>query len=90
MRGYTLSQASLVASTSIALVLISAPLAGWVSDRIGSRRLAVIMVGQNLGMFVAPALFGEVVGAIGWSPAAAWLVPVALLGAVAGWLVRVR
>jgi len=52
--------------------------------------LAVIMVGQNLGMFVAPALFGEVVEAIGWSPAAAWLVPVALLGAVAGWLVRVR
>lgn len=150
VRGYTLSQAALIASISTALVLISAPLAGWVSDRIGSRRLvftlpflvvagmmffpfrvegwqiylflgllglvagavptatfaaapevmgtprlaglglAVVMVGQNLGMFVAPALFGEVVEAIGWTPAAAWLVPVALLGGLAGWLVRVR
>jgi len=150
LRGYSLSQASLIASLSLAVVLISAPLAGWVSDRIGSRRLvftapflviaammlfpfrvegwqiylflfllglvagavptatfaaapevmgtarlaglglAVVMLGQNLGMFVAPFLFGEMVEAIGWTPAANWLVPVALLGAVAGWLVRVR
>ena len=150
MRGYTLSQASLIASLSIAVVLVSAPLAGWISDRIGSRRLvftlpflavavmmlfpfrvegwqiylflsllglvagavptatfaaapevmssarlaglglAVVMMGQNLGMFVAPALFGEMVEAMGWTPAATWLVPVALLGGLAGWLVRVR
>lgn len=150
VRGYSLSQASLIASLSIAVVLISAPLAGWVSDRIGSRRLvftlpflvvavmmlfpfrvegwqiylflsllgfvagavptatfaaapevmgtprlaglglAVVMLGQNLGMFIAPFLFGEMVEAIGWTPAAVWLVPVALLGGLAGWLVRVR
>ena len=150
VRGYSLSQASLIASLSIAVVLISAPVAGWVSDRIGSRRLvftapflviaammlfpfrvdgwqiylflsllglvagavptatfaaapevmgtprlaglglAVVMLGQNLGMFVAPFLFGEMVEAIGWTPAATWLVPVALLGGLAGWLVRVR
>lgn len=150
VRGYSLAQASLIASLSIAVVLISAPLAGWFSDRIGSRRLvltipllvigammflpfriegwqiytflvllglvagavptatfaaapevmpsprlaglglAVVMMGQNLGMFVSPVLFGELVEAIGWNAAAIWLIPVALLGALAAHFVRVR
>lgn len=39
VRGYSLQQASLIASISTGLVLVSAPLAGWLSDKIGSRKL---------------------------------------------------
>jgi predicted MFS family arabinose efflux permease len=39
VRGYVLGQAAFVASIGTMVVLISAPLAGWVSDRINSRRL---------------------------------------------------
>lgn len=150
VRGYTLTEASTIASISTFLILISAPLAGWLSDRIGSRKrvltipflivavmmllpfkvvgwqiylfmsllglvagavptatfaaapevmknpqlaglgLAVIMVGQNLGMFAAPVLFGKMVESSGWAMAGYWLIPVALAGFAAGRLVKVR
>jgi MFS family permease len=149
-RGYTLPQASFIASIATIAVLFSAPLAGWLSDRIGSRRLmmslpfllfcvilllpfrvtswqisalmiaqglivgavptatfaaapevmkdarlaglgmAVVMVGQNLGMFIGPVLFGRMVESLGWVNAGAFLIPFCLLGFVAAWLVRVR
>jgi nitrate/nitrite transporter NarK len=38
-RGYSLSQAALISSLGTLVILVSAPLAGWFSDRIGSRRL---------------------------------------------------
>ena len=37
--GYTLGQAALISSIATIMLLISAPMAGWISDRIGSRRL---------------------------------------------------
>ncbi len=149
-RGYPLSQAAFVASLSSLLVLGSAPLAGWVSDKINSRRLAftlpylvigammalpfhltggllyvfmivlgvligaiptatfaaapeimgtprlaglglaVVAVGQNVGMVLGPFLFGLLVQSIGWAPAGYCLIPVCLLGFAAGWLVKVR
>lgn len=150
VRGYSLTAAASVASVSTAVVLISAPLAGWLSDAIGSRKLvltlpfllvaglmflpfrvvgwqiiaffvvlgliagavptatfaaapevmrspqlaglglAVIMLGQNLGMFVAPVLFGALVEATGWTVAGYWLIPFALMGFVSGRLVKMR
>jgi MFS family permease len=39
VRGYPLGQAAFLASTTTLVVLLSAPVAGWLSDRIGSRRL---------------------------------------------------
>ena len=39
VRGYPLGQAAFISSITTILVLFSAPAAGWVSDRIGSRRL---------------------------------------------------
>ena len=39
VRGYSLGQAAFVSSIGTILILFSAPAAGWVSDRIGSRRL---------------------------------------------------
>jgi MFS family permease len=150
VRDYSLAQASLIASLSSLVILVSAPLAGWVSDRIGSRRLlfsipfifiallmlfpfrllgwhifvfmgalglvtgaiptatfsaapeimgrpdlaglglAVVMVGQNLGMFVGPILFGNLVEGLGWAVAGYWLIPVCILGFLAAWRVKVR
>ena len=39
VRGYPLAQAAFISSIITFVVLFSAPLAGWISDRIGSRRL---------------------------------------------------
>jgi hypothetical protein len=41
-------------------------------------------------MFVAPVVFGTLVEASGWIVAGYWLIPVAVLGFLAGWLVKVR
>lgn len=60
------------------------------SPRLAGLGLAVIMLGQNLGMFVGPVLFGQLVESLGWFAAGAWMVPVALLGFLAAWKVRVR
>lgn len=149
-RDYSLAQAGLIASLSTLAALGSVPLAGWLSDRIGSRRLlftipflviagmmtlpfhltgwslyvfmvllgfmsgaiptatfaaapevmghprlagmglAVVSLGMNLGMVVGPIFLGMFVETIGWAVAGYWLVPVCLLGFVAGWLVKVR
>ncbi len=43
VRGYALPQAALVASITTMVVLFAAPLAGWLSDRIGSRRLIIAL-----------------------------------------------
>lgn len=149
-RGYSLAQAAFIASLSTIVVLGSAPLAGWLSDRIGSRRwvfalpflviaamltlpfhltgwtlyafmlllglfsgavptatfaaapevmgrpqlaglgLAVVSLGQNLGMVLGPILFGLLVENMGWASAGYWLIPFCLFGFVAAWLVKVR
>jgi MFS family permease len=149
-RGYDLGQAAFIASLSTMVILFSAPLAGWVSDQIGSRKLvytvpfiltalmfllpfrlfgwqiyvflivqglmvgaiptatfaavpevmnkpqlagigmAILMTGQNLGMFVGPAVFGGLIESIGWVTAGILLIPVCAVGIIAGWLVRVR
>lgn len=150
VRGYSLREAAFISSVSTVIVLFSAPLAGWLSDRIGSRRLvfsipfliigammalpfrvsgwqiyafmlvlgliagaiptatfaaapevagrpdlaglalAVVILGQNLGMFTGPILFGSLVERMGWVAAGYGLIPACVLGFVAGWSVRVR
>ncbi len=150
VRGYALGQAGFLASLGSLVVLFSAPAAGWLSDRIGSRRLvlclpflalgatvilpfvvektlipaslllqgllvgaipsatfaaapevmrrpqwaglglAVVLIGQNLGQLVGPLIFSQAVGGLGWTAAAALLIPLCLLGFASGWLVRIR
>ncbi|MCB0253098.1 MAG: MFS transporter [Anaerolineae bacterium] len=150
VRGYSLSEAALIASISTMVVLFSAPVAGILSDRIGSRRLvfslpflaiavlfllpfrvtgwqlyaflivlglvigaiptatfaaapeimgkpelagiglAVVIMCQNLGMFVGPVLFGVLAQSFGWTTAGSAMIPVALAGFVFAWRVRVR
>jgi predicted MFS family arabinose efflux permease len=149
IRGYSLGAASFVTSLT-AVTIISCPLGGWISDRIGSRKLvytlafmllaamwllpfkitgwllpaftvmlgiiagpiptaifaavpevmgrpqlagigmAVLALGQNLGMFIGPVLFGKLVEMIGWVGAGYMLIPICLLGVVAGWVVKDR
>jgi NNP family nitrate/nitrite transporter-like MFS transporter len=148
--GYTLATASFVTSLTMIVTIGSAPLGGWLSDRIGSRKLliagpfiiiavmllfpfhlsgwlipaymillglvagaiptatfaavpevmskahlvgigmAVVALGQNLGMFVGPVLFGTAVELTGWAVAGYLLIPAAIIGTIAAWLVDVR
>lgn len=149
-RGYTLPTASFVTSLTMIVTIGSAPLGGWLSDRIGSRKrlivgpfivvavmllfpfnisswlipaymillglvagviptatfaavpevmskaqlvgigMAVVALGQNLGMFVGPVLFGRAVELTGWAVAGYLLIPAAIVGTIAAWLVDVR
>jgi MFS family permease len=52
--------------------------------------MAMIMLGQNAGYLLGPLIFGGLVEVAGWTVAFASLAVMALLGAVAGGLARVR
>jgi nitrate/nitrite transporter NarK len=150
VREYSMASASFTASLTMIVVLFSAPLAGILSDKIGSRKalftwpfivvgimmlfpftvtgvmipvwmilmgiiagliptatfaaapeimgkpelagmgMAVVGVGQNLGMFLGPAIFGALVETSGWAVAGYWMIPALAIGLLAGWLVKVR
>ena len=60
-------------------------------ERQSGLAMAIIMIGQNGGMLLGPVIFGTLIeSAGGWPLAFASLAVMALLGAVAGWLARVR
>jgi nitrate/nitrite transporter NarK len=150
VRSFSMANASFTTSLTMITVLFSAPLAGILSDKIGSRKalftwpflvlalmmlfpftitggliplwmilmgviagaiptatfaaapeimgkpelagmgMAVVAVGQNLGMFIGPVIFGILVDSSGWATAGYWMIPALILGLVAGWLVKVR
>ena len=52
--------------------------------------MAVIIFGQNLGMFLGPVIVGSLIENAGWIAAGYAMIPVLLLGLVSGWLVKVR
>jgi MFS family permease len=52
--------------------------------------MAIVMMGQNLGFFIGPILFGNLVERMGWVSAGYWLIPVSVLGFIVGWKVKVR
>jgi MFS family permease len=151
IRGMTLPHASMLISILTLCTMVSLPISGWLSDRLGSRKLvcvtpmillmvlwpmalfiseggflpvliaiglvcgfvptgvfsasveaiaderlagmamAVILVGQNAGMLLGPFSFGWLVGATqGWQIAFSMLIPVSGLGAIAGWMAKMR
>jgi len=150
VRHYTLAGASFTASLLMVGTIFSSIIGGWLSDRIGSRKLvivlpfmalavmflfpfnvggwlilllviamgltagaiptanfaavpevmgvpqlagmgmAVLAVGQNLGMVLGPLIFGKMLETMGWAAAGYLLIPVCLLGIGAAWLVKVR
>ena len=150
-RGMSMVRASLLISVVSMSSIFSPPISGWISDKIGSRKLvymipmillavllplvfsmgergflplfiaigfiggclppavfsagveavgderfagmamAVIQVGQNAGMLLGPLVFGWVVeSAGGWQMSFWTLFPVCAIGAIAGWIAKVR
>jgi MFS family permease len=60
-------------------------------ERLAGMAMAVIQVGQNAGMVMGPLAFGWVVEASGgWQTAFWMLVPVCAVGAIAGWMTKMR
>lgn len=149
-RGYTVAHAATALSLNNLAVLLSAPLFGWLSDRMGARKrfftvpflalflivpfvfqindplimpaiilmgaitsaipavvfattpevmedphlvgmgMAVLTLGQNLGMVAGPAVFGMLAERVSWTSASLSLLPVLLLGFILGRRVHVR
>lgn len=52
--------------------------------------LAVVMLGLNIGATTGPPLFGILVDAQGWFPAALVMAVITLMGAAVGWFAHVR
>ena len=60
-------------------------------ERLGGMAMAVIQVGQNAGMLLGPLVLGWAIESTGgWSVVFWILAPVSALGALAGWMARVR
>jgi nitrate/nitrite transporter NarK len=148
--GYSMANASFIASLGMIVVIFTAPLAGVISDKIGSRKLvmiipfivvavmmlfpfsvtgwmipgwmillgviagaiptatfaaapeimgkpqlagiglAVVALGQNLGMVIGPMLFGAIAESSGWVVAGYWMIPALIVGLIASWLIKIR
>jgi len=60
-------------------------------ERLSGMAMAVIQIGQNAGMLLGPLVFGWVIESGGGWQTAFWiLAPVSLLGAAAGWMIRIK
>jgi sugar phosphate permease len=122
VRGISLARASLLIGIVPMATIVSLPISGWISDRLGSRKVVcvipmiLLMALWPLAFFVKEGLFlplvitiglvggfiptgvfsagSEVVGderLAGMAMAGFWLlVPVCAVGALAGWLARMR
>jgi MFS family permease len=66
-----------------------------VPEVMGSRQLAglgmaVLALGQNLGMFIGPIMFGRIVESMGWAVAGYFLIPVCAISVMAVCLAKFR
>jgi MFS family permease len=60
-------------------------------QRLSGMAMAVIQIGQNAGMLLGPLVMGWVIESGGGWQTAFWvLAPVSILGALAGWISRIR
>ena len=58
--------------------------------RLSGMAMAIVQIGQNVGMLLGPLTVGSIVGTAGWHAAILALAPVSLLGAFAAWATRMR
>ena len=77
VRGYPLGQAAFIASVGTFVILFSAPASGWLSDRIGSRRLVF-----SLPFLVIAVLMLFPFHATGWQITALMIIQGLLIGAI--------
>lgn len=52
--------------------------------------MAVLALGQNLGMVIGPAIFGILAASMGWVTSGILMIPVCAVGIIAAWLIKVR
>jgi MFS family permease len=52
--------------------------------------MAVLALGQNLGMVIGPAIFGPMAESMGWAVAGYLMIPITAIGIIAAWLAKVR
>ncbi len=52
--------------------------------------MGVATLGQNLGMFIGPALFGWILEATSWTTAGYMMIPVCIIGAITAWMAKMR
>lgn len=60
------------------------------SPQLAGIGMAVLALGQNLGMVIGPAIFGPLAESVGWAAAGYLMIPVCILGVIAAWLAKVR
>lgn len=77
-------------ASPIAVGLIAAAIESTGEHRLAGLATAVVMVGQNAGMLIGPFAFGAIITISGWDAAFWMLSPVAVTGAAAVWLARIR
>ncbi len=58
--------------------------------RLSGMAMAIVQIGQNVGMLLGPLTVGSIAGAAGWQVAILALAPVSLLGAASAWVTRMR
>jgi MFS family permease len=52
--------------------------------------MSVAAVGQNIGMYIGPALFARIMAAQGWAVAGYWMIPICVIGIIATCFIKVR
>lgn len=151
VRGYTKESASLTASLLMLIAIFSAPLGSYISDKLKSRKLVIVVpfviiagmffcpfsiegagmiqfylvvmgimmgpvapiilaavpetmpspqtigigmgvaaLGQNLGMFIGPVLFGYLLETQTWQLTGYVMIPICLIGIIAAWMAKIR
>jgi len=59
-------------------------------ERLAGMAMAIVQIGQNLGILAGPLIFGWMVEGWGWQTAFWILIPVSISGAISGWLAKMR
>ncbi len=75
---------------SIAPVTLAAAPETMPSPALAGIGLGVVALGQNLGMYIGPILFGALLETTNWAVAGYAMMPICAIGVLAAWLARIR
>lgn len=60
------------------------------SPRVIGIGMGVAALGQNIGMYIGPVLFGFLLEKVPWTTAGYLMIPICAIGIIAGWMARIR